>query len=91
MHYILIIIFLDYDCFQALLTLSMQQDFFRKLMDVFRICEDLENIEGLHMIYKIVRGISKYSSLIYAIYFHVLIVTDWFNVSFSFAQQSSDL
>nr|XP_048321450.1 serine/threonine-protein phosphatase 4 regulatory subunit 3-like isoform X2 [Ziziphus jujuba var. spinosa] len=33
------------------------QDFFRKLMDLFRICEDLENIDGLHMIYKIVRGI----------------------------------
>lgn len=33
------------------------QDFFRKLMDLFRICEDLENIDGLHMIYKIVKGI----------------------------------
>ncbi|CAK9145642.1 unnamed protein product [Ilex paraguariensis] len=33
------------------------QDFFRKLMDLFRICEDLENIGGLHTIFKIVRGI----------------------------------
>lgn len=33
------------------------QDFFRKLMDLFRICEDQENIDGLHMIFKIVRGI----------------------------------
>ncbi|XP_059632786.1 uncharacterized protein LOC132275338 [Cornus florida] len=33
------------------------QDFLLKLMDLFRICEDLENIEGLHMIFKIVRGI----------------------------------
>ncbi|XP_059449711.1 uncharacterized protein LOC132180775 isoform X2 [Corylus avellana] len=33
------------------------QEFFRKLMDLFRICEDLENIDGLHMIYKIVKGI----------------------------------
>ncbi|KAA8527388.1 hypothetical protein F0562_034897 [Nyssa sinensis] len=33
------------------------QDFFQKLMDLFRICEDLENIDGLHMIFKIVRGI----------------------------------
>ncbi|KAK3008164.1 hypothetical protein RJ639_013976 [Escallonia herrerae] len=33
------------------------QGFFRKLMDLFRICEDLENIDGLHMIFKIVRGI----------------------------------
>lgn len=30
-------------------------------MGLFRICEDLENVDGLHMLYKIVRGISKYS------------------------------
>ncbi|KAL4579271.1 hypothetical protein LXL04_015409 [Taraxacum kok-saghyz] len=33
------------------------QKFFRKLMDLFRVCEDLENYDGLHIIYKIVRGI----------------------------------
>ncbi|KAM7277934.1 hypothetical protein ACFE04_005068 [Oxalis oulophora] len=33
------------------------QDFFRKLMEVFKICEDLENFESLHMIYRIVKGI----------------------------------
>ncbi|KAM1171480.1 hypothetical protein ACFX2G_022194 [Malus domestica] len=33
------------------------QEFFRKLMGLFRICEDLENVDSLHMIYKIVRGI----------------------------------
>lgn len=33
------------------------QEFFQKLMDLFRICEDLENMDGLHMIYKIVKGI----------------------------------
>ncbi|KAL2530625.1 hypothetical protein Fot_23226 [Forsythia ovata] len=33
------------------------QEFFRKLVDLFRICEDLENIDGLHMIFKLVRGI----------------------------------
>ncbi|CAK9138918.1 unnamed protein product [Ilex paraguariensis] len=33
------------------------QDFFRKLMDLFGICEDLENMDGLHTIFKIVRGI----------------------------------
>ncbi|KAJ6718565.1 ATP SYNTHASE GAMMA-RELATED [Salix purpurea] len=38
------------------------QDFFPKLMDVFRICEDLENIDGLHMIFKIVRGIIMLNS-----------------------------
>ncbi|KAJ0577269.1 putative armadillo-like helical, PH-like domain superfamily protein [Helianthus annuus] len=33
------------------------QKFFRKLMDLFGVCEDLENYDGLHIIYKIVRGI----------------------------------
>ncbi|QCE13337.1 Armadillo-type fold [Vigna unguiculata] len=33
------------------------QDFFRKLMEVFRVCEDLENMDGLHMIFKIIKGI----------------------------------
>ncbi|KAL7594881.1 hypothetical protein Lser_V15G31349 [Lactuca serriola] len=33
------------------------QKFFRKLMDLFRVCEDLENYDGLHIIYKIIRGI----------------------------------
>ncbi|TYH10637.1 hypothetical protein ES288_A07G192900v1 [Gossypium darwinii] len=28
-----------------------------KLMELFRICEDLENMDGLHMIFKIVKGI----------------------------------
>ncbi|KAF3530307.1 hypothetical protein DY000_02043749 [Brassica cretica] len=32
-------------------------DFFRNLMDVFKICEDLENVDGLHMIFNIVKGI----------------------------------
>ena len=42
----------------------VQQDFFRKLMDLFRVCEDLENIDGLHAIFKIVIGISYYSILL---------------------------
>ncbi|KAG4990435.1 hypothetical protein JHK87_023892 [Glycine soja] len=33
------------------------QDFFRKLMEVFRVCEDLENMDGLHLIFKIIKGI----------------------------------
>ncbi|KAL8263404.1 hypothetical protein R6Q59_024753 [Mikania micrantha] len=33
------------------------QSFFRKLMDLFKVCEDLENKEGLRMIYRIVKGI----------------------------------
>ncbi|KAJ0092620.1 hypothetical protein Patl1_24918 [Pistacia atlantica] len=39
-----------------------QQDFFRKLMDLFRICEDLESIDSLHMIFKIVKGIIMLNS-----------------------------
>ncbi|KAL2464217.1 hypothetical protein Fot_52173 [Forsythia ovata] len=31
--------------------------FFGKLMDLFRICEDMENIDSLRMIFKIVKGI----------------------------------
>ncbi|KAL6519778.1 hypothetical protein OROMI_032672 [Orobanche minor] len=33
------------------------QVFFRKLVELFRICDDLENVDGLHLIFKIVRGI----------------------------------
>ncbi|XP_077219478.1 uncharacterized protein LOC143853553 [Tasmannia lanceolata] len=33
------------------------QEFFPKLTDLFRICEDIENIDGLHMIFKLVKGI----------------------------------
>eukprot|EP00249_Psilotum_nudum_P024110 c29096_g2_i3 orf=615-3137(+) len=32
-------------------------NFLRKLVDLFRVCEDLENIDGLHMLHKIVKGI----------------------------------
>ncbi|XP_019263565.1 PREDICTED: serine/threonine-protein phosphatase 4 regulatory subunit 3 isoform X1 [Nicotiana attenuata] len=38
------------------------QDFFRKLMDLFSISEDLENIENLHILFKIVRGIIMLNS-----------------------------
>ncbi|KAI4334946.1 hypothetical protein L6164_013641 [Bauhinia variegata] len=37
--------------------LLSDQEFFRKLLGVFRICEDLEDMEGLHTIFKIVKGI----------------------------------
>lgn len=38
----------------------MQQEFFPKLVEVFRVCEDLENMDGLHMVFKIMKGISQY-------------------------------
>ncbi|KAI4364482.1 hypothetical protein MLD38_020569 [Melastoma candidum] len=33
------------------------QEFFRKLMELFRMCEDVENMEGLHMIFRVVKAI----------------------------------
>jgi protein phosphatase-4 regulatory subunit 3 len=36
---------------------SFQRDFFPKLLEIFRMCEDLENLDDLHMIFKLVRGI----------------------------------
>ncbi|KAA3481165.1 serine/threonine-protein phosphatase 4 regulatory subunit 3-like isoform X1 [Gossypium australe] len=38
------------------------QAFFQKLMELFRICEDLEDVDGLHMIFKIVKGIIMLNS-----------------------------
>ena len=32
--------------------------FFPKIVDMFRMCEDLENLYDLHMIFKLVEGIS---------------------------------
>jgi protein phosphatase-4 regulatory subunit 3 len=37
--------------------LSSNQEFFRKLTELFRMCEDLENMDCLHTIFKIVKGI----------------------------------
>ncbi|XP_072974774.1 uncharacterized protein [Typha angustifolia] len=37
--------------------ISQNQEFFPKLMELFRKCEDLKNMDGLHMIFKIVKGI----------------------------------
>ncbi|KAJ4768090.1 Serine/threonine-protein phosphatase 4 regulatory subunit 3 [Rhynchospora pubera] len=37
--------------------IAQDSDFFPKLVDLFRLSEDLENIDGLHMIYRLVRGI----------------------------------
>ncbi|CAN6467898.1 unnamed protein product [Victoria cruziana] len=39
------------------------KDFFWKLMDLFRMCEDLDNIEELHLIFKLVKGIILLNSL----------------------------
>ncbi|KAM0893979.1 hypothetical protein ACQ4PT_024780 [Festuca glaucescens] len=39
------------------LPLILKRDFFPKLLEIFRMCEDLENLDDLHMIFKLVRGI----------------------------------
>jgi len=41
-------------------------------MDLFRICEDLEDLDSLHMIYKIVKGISK----LFSTFFFVTLFSD---------------
>uniref|UniRef100_A0A7N0T7L8 Serine/threonine-protein phosphatase 4 regulatory subunit 3-like central domain-containing protein n=2 Tax=Kalanchoe fedtschenkoi TaxID=63787 RepID=A0A7N0T7L8_KALFE len=38
------------------------QGFLQKLMDLFKVCEDLENIDDLHMIYRIVKGLIMLNS-----------------------------
>ncbi|CAM0881167.1 unnamed protein product [Alopecurus aequalis] len=37
--------------------ITQDRDFFPKLLDIFRMCEDLENLDDLHVIFKLVRGI----------------------------------
>ncbi|KAF9607279.1 hypothetical protein IFM89_033486 [Coptis chinensis] len=37
--------------------IAHDQDFFPKLIDLFRLCEDLENLDSLHVIFKLVKGI----------------------------------
>ncbi|XP_062209977.1 uncharacterized protein LOC133911653 [Phragmites australis] len=37
--------------------ITQDRDFFPKLVDIFRMCEDLENLDDLHMIFKLVKGI----------------------------------
>ncbi|KAF3334539.1 serine/threonine-protein phosphatase 4 regulatory subunit 3B-like isoform X1 [Carex littledalei] len=37
--------------------ISQDSEFFPKLVDIFRMSEDLDNIDGLHMMYRLVRGI----------------------------------
>ncbi|KAJ0061086.1 hypothetical protein NL108_006964, partial [Boleophthalmus pectinirostris] len=40
------------------LALAVENDnYIRKLLELFRVCEDLENREGLHHLYEIIKGI----------------------------------
>lgn len=47
--------FLDRD--RISLLIIKDPNFLRKIVGLFTICEDLENIEGLHMLYKIAKAI----------------------------------
>lgn len=38
------------------------QTFLSKLLELFKMCEDVENIEGLHLIFKIMKGIISLNS-----------------------------
>ena len=38
----------------------LQHDFFPKLVNLFRTCKDLGDTDGLHMIFRLVKAISKY-------------------------------
>ncbi|TVU21016.1 hypothetical protein EJB05_30625 [Eragrostis curvula] len=37
--------------------ITQDRDFFPKLVDIFRMCEDIEDTDDLHMIFKLVKGI----------------------------------
>jgi hypothetical protein len=38
---------------------NIQQTYIRKLMEIFQICEERGNTEGLRMMFKVVKGLSK--------------------------------
>ncbi|KAK3160792.1 hypothetical protein QOZ80_1BG0064540 [Eleusine coracana subsp. coracana] len=42
--------------------ITQDRDFFPKLVDIFRMCEDLDNFDDLHMIFKLVKGIIMLNS-----------------------------
>lgn len=54
----------------------VQQNYIPKLVQLFRTCEDLENLECLRLIFKIVKGISE-------LQYHLLIDSFMFFISFS--------
>ena len=49
------------------LALAIEQDnYIRKLLDLFHICEDLENLEGLHHLYDIFKSLVFYEQTVVA-------------------------
>eukprot|EP01018_Ginkgo_biloba_P008670 Gb_07616 [translate_table: standard] len=50
------------DHYRVAELIVQDQRFLPKLLDLFKICEDLENIDGLHLIFKIMKGIIMLNS-----------------------------
>ena len=63
----------------------LQREFFPKLVDLFRMCEDLENMEDLHMMFRLVRGISKYLQFLQPYTFISFVIQFNFDVFHFFA------
>ena len=42
---------------EKIASLVLKKDYLRQLLDLFRICEDLDDQDGLHMMYHLVRGL----------------------------------
>jgi protein phosphatase 4 regulatory subunit 3 len=58
------------------LTLNMlQHDFFPKLVNIFRVCEALKNVNALHMIFRLVKGISMSYLLSMFMGYFILLLT----------------
>jgi hypothetical protein len=45
----------------------LQRDFFPKIVNLFKTCKDTGDMDGLHMIFRLVKAISKYMLIISAI------------------------
>ena len=42
---------------EKIASLVLQNGYLRKLLDLFKTCEDLDDQDGLHMMYRLVRGL----------------------------------
>ena len=40
-------------------ALMLKKGYLRQLLDLFATCEDLDDREGLHMMYRLVRGLAR--------------------------------
>lgn len=47
----------------------LQQEFFPKLIDLFRMCEKVKNMDGLYMIFRLVKAICEYLCFLWYCFF----------------------